>query len=236
MGHRRRRSSSSSSSSSLNIVGIQEAARLNVVLAVVDFATQVLLVVLGFVLVFSPAILLANIHWGVAPTWSHSSSRSRSRCSPTRGSRPSRTWPRRRATPSARPELDQARRGRRLRDLLHAAAGRALGDAGDAGRTASTDAARRAAADRGSRTTRCSASSRTSACTGRAQRGEDLRRHPRRDDPLHRHERRRDRRVADHLLDGELPAAPRGLPAAAPALQDAVALDPRSSPGSCRRS
>jgi basic amino acid/polyamine antiporter, APA family len=53
----------------LNIVGIQESARLNVVLAVVDFVTQVLLVGLGFVLVFSPAILHANIHWGVAPTW-----------------------------------------------------------------------------------------------------------------------------------------------------------------------
>ena len=55
-------------------------------------------------------------------------------------------------------------------------------------------------------------------------RDEDLRRRPRGDDPLHRHERRRDRRVADHLLDGELPAAARGLPPAAPAVQDAVAL------------
>ena len=55
---------------SLNIVGIQESARLNVVLAVVDFVTQVLLVGLGFVLVFNPAILQANIHWGAAPTWS----------------------------------------------------------------------------------------------------------------------------------------------------------------------
>ena len=54
----------------LNIVGIQESARLNVILAVVDFVTQVLLVGLGFVLVFSPEILRANIHWGVAPTWS----------------------------------------------------------------------------------------------------------------------------------------------------------------------
>ena len=53
---------------------------------------------------------------------------------------------------------------------------------------------------------------------------EDLRRRPRRDDPLHRHERRRDRRLADHVLDGELPAAAGGLPAPAPALQDAVAL------------
>ena len=53
----------------LNIVGVQEAARLSITLAVIDFATQVLLVALGFVLVFSPEILVDNIHWGVAPTW-----------------------------------------------------------------------------------------------------------------------------------------------------------------------
>src|SRR4249919_3779042 len=53
----------------LNIVGIKEAAGLNIFLAVVDFATQLLLVVIGFVLIFSPSILKANVHWGVAPTW-----------------------------------------------------------------------------------------------------------------------------------------------------------------------
>jgi APA family basic amino acid/polyamine antiporter len=55
----------------LNIVGIKEAATLNVFLAVVDFATQLLLVVLGFVLIFSPHLLSANVHWGTAPTWAH---------------------------------------------------------------------------------------------------------------------------------------------------------------------
>ncbi len=55
----------------LNIVGIQESARINVGLAAVDFATQVLLVILGFVLVLSPHRLSANVHFGVAPTWSH---------------------------------------------------------------------------------------------------------------------------------------------------------------------
>jgi basic amino acid/polyamine antiporter, APA family len=54
----------------LNIVGIQEAAKLNIGLAVIDFATQLLLVVLGFALIFSPHVLSANVHWGVAPTWS----------------------------------------------------------------------------------------------------------------------------------------------------------------------
>src|SRR5213596_2191634 len=53
----------------INIIGIQESTRVNVVLAVVDFATQVLLVLLGFVLVFSPNILVDNVHFGVAPTW-----------------------------------------------------------------------------------------------------------------------------------------------------------------------
>src|SRR4051794_26229637 len=55
----------------LNIVGIKEAAGLNVMLAVLDFATQLLLVGLGFFLVFSPHIISTNIHWGVAPTWSN---------------------------------------------------------------------------------------------------------------------------------------------------------------------
>jgi APA family basic amino acid/polyamine antiporter len=53
----------------LNMVGIQEAAGLNIFLAVVDFATQLLLVVLGFVLIFSPSILVDNVHFGTAPTW-----------------------------------------------------------------------------------------------------------------------------------------------------------------------
>jgi APA family basic amino acid/polyamine antiporter len=55
----------------LNIVGIREAARLNITLAFLDFATQLLLVLLGFFLIFNPSILADNIHWGTAPTWSN---------------------------------------------------------------------------------------------------------------------------------------------------------------------
>ena len=55
----------------LNVVGIREAAGLNVTLAVVDFATQLLLVLLGFYLILSPEILVDNVHWGSAPTWSN---------------------------------------------------------------------------------------------------------------------------------------------------------------------
>jgi APA family basic amino acid/polyamine antiporter len=54
----------------LNILGIQEAAALNIGLALIDFATQLLLVVLGFALIFSPHTITGNVHFGVAPTWS----------------------------------------------------------------------------------------------------------------------------------------------------------------------
>jgi len=54
----------------LNIVGIRESARLNIFLALIDFGTQVLLVLLGFALVFSASTLSSNVHWGIAPTWS----------------------------------------------------------------------------------------------------------------------------------------------------------------------
>jgi APA family basic amino acid/polyamine antiporter len=54
----------------LNVVGIQESARLNIFLALIDFATQLLLVLLGFALIFSPETLTSNVHWGTAPTWS----------------------------------------------------------------------------------------------------------------------------------------------------------------------
>ena len=107
----------------LNIVGIKEAARLNVVLAVIDFATQLLLVIIGFAIVFHPHVLTANVHWGVAPTWGELRARDpggddrlhrdRDRLEPRRGG----------ARPVAvDPRLDPPRRGRRLRDLLHAAA------------------------------------------------------------------------------------------------------------------
>ena len=53
----------------INVIGVREAAALNVVLAVTDFATQLLLVAAGVFLVFSPHILVENVHLGIAPTW-----------------------------------------------------------------------------------------------------------------------------------------------------------------------
>jgi APA family basic amino acid/polyamine antiporter len=53
----------------LNVKGTQESSRLNLVLAVADLATQVVLVVIGIFLVLSPDILVSNVHLGVAPSW-----------------------------------------------------------------------------------------------------------------------------------------------------------------------
>src|SRR3954471_3046499 len=55
----------------INIVGVKESTGVNVLLALIDFATQALLVVIGIVLVFSPQVLADNIHFGVAPTWTN---------------------------------------------------------------------------------------------------------------------------------------------------------------------
>ena len=53
----------------INVRGVKESTTLNVLLAVTDFLTQVLLVLVGFVLVFSPQTLIDNVQLGVAPTW-----------------------------------------------------------------------------------------------------------------------------------------------------------------------
>jgi basic amino acid/polyamine antiporter, APA family len=52
----------------LNVVGVKESAGLNVFLALADFLTQVLLVVIGMVLVFSPDTLTSNVDFGTYPT------------------------------------------------------------------------------------------------------------------------------------------------------------------------
>ncbi|HVT00101.1 MAG TPA: APC family permease [Solirubrobacterales bacterium] len=54
----------------LNIRGTEESSKLNLILAVADLATQVVLVGIGVVLVLSPHVLVDNVHLGVAPTWS----------------------------------------------------------------------------------------------------------------------------------------------------------------------
>src|SRR4249919_2017975 len=53
----------------LNIVGVKEAAGLNIFLALADLGTQALLVVIGLFVVFSPETLQSNVNLGVTPTW-----------------------------------------------------------------------------------------------------------------------------------------------------------------------
>jgi APA family basic amino acid/polyamine antiporter len=54
----------------VNVVGVKEAAGLNVVLAILDFLTQTALVIVGLVLVFSPEVLVDNVDFGTTPTLS----------------------------------------------------------------------------------------------------------------------------------------------------------------------
>src|ERR1700730_9007504 len=54
----------------LNIRGLGDSTRLNLILAVTDLCTQVLLVGLGLVLVFNPSLLVNQVHFGSVPTWS----------------------------------------------------------------------------------------------------------------------------------------------------------------------
>src|SRR5919199_841700 len=55
----------------VNVVGVKEAAGLNIFLAITDFITQVLLVVIGCVLVLSPDTLVHNVDFGRYPTLSN---------------------------------------------------------------------------------------------------------------------------------------------------------------------
>src|SRR3954453_22666674 len=53
----------------LNVKGTQESARVNLVLALADLATQVILVAIGLALVFSPNVLVEKVHLGTTPPW-----------------------------------------------------------------------------------------------------------------------------------------------------------------------
>ncbi len=52
----------------VNVFGAEEAASLNIVLAIADLVTQVLIVLLGIVLVLSPETLVENVDFGTSPT------------------------------------------------------------------------------------------------------------------------------------------------------------------------
>jgi len=53
----------------INVRGVKESAGVNIGLAITDFMTQLLMVLAGVFLVFSPEILVDNIQFGIAPEW-----------------------------------------------------------------------------------------------------------------------------------------------------------------------
>jgi APA family basic amino acid/polyamine antiporter len=53
----------------VNIIGIQESSFINLLLALLDLGTQLVLVVLGVLLLLNFGTLIRSIHFGVAPTW-----------------------------------------------------------------------------------------------------------------------------------------------------------------------
>jgi basic amino acid/polyamine antiporter, APA family len=53
----------------VNVIGSRESARLNIVLAIADLTTQIVLVAIGIALVFNPEVLTGNVELGVAPSW-----------------------------------------------------------------------------------------------------------------------------------------------------------------------
>ena len=54
----------------INVIGIREASRINIVLALMGYlATQLIVVTLALVLLLQPNILMEQIQWGIAPTW-----------------------------------------------------------------------------------------------------------------------------------------------------------------------
>ena len=170
VGHRRRGRSSSSSSSGSTSSGSRRRRRSTSGSRWSTSRRSCCSSSSGFVLIFSPHVLKANIHWGVAPTWSNFALAIPVAMIAYTGIETVSNLAEEARDPRRDdPGLDPARRDRRLRDLLHAAARRALGAAGVPGPETGDYVTRLGLrpARAGSRTTRCSGSSRTSACTAR---------------------------------------------------------------------
>ena len=52
----------------INITGIKESTRLNIILVIFDILTQLFIVIFGILLIINLPRLIQNVHWGVAPT------------------------------------------------------------------------------------------------------------------------------------------------------------------------
>lgn len=53
----------------LNVVGVQEATRVSVVFAVIDLATETLVVIVGFIFLLNIKLIISQIHLGTVPPW-----------------------------------------------------------------------------------------------------------------------------------------------------------------------
>ena len=53
----------------LNIRGLGESTKLNIVLALTDLMTQIALVVLGTLVILNPSLMISQVHLGVAPSY-----------------------------------------------------------------------------------------------------------------------------------------------------------------------
>ena len=193
---------------------------------IADLATQVVLVGIGVFLVLSPEMLVDNVHLGIAPTWSDFALGIAVGMIAYTGIETISNMAEEAKDVGAHDPAQRRPHGRRRARPLPADPGRrALGDAGHPGR-------RRQLHDRrwapSSPTTRSSASSRTSAWAHGLT--EVLRFYvgdPRRGDPADRHQRRPDRRLPAHLLDGPAPPAARAPAPGPPPLPHSLHRDPR---------
>jgi APA family basic amino acid/polyamine antiporter len=52
----------------LNVIGVNEATTFSVIFAVIDLATEILLVVVGSIFLVNIPVLINQVHWGTAPT------------------------------------------------------------------------------------------------------------------------------------------------------------------------
>lgn len=53
----------------LNVIGVQEATSVSVVFAIIDLATETVVVIVGFIFLLNIGLIFHQIHLGVAPSW-----------------------------------------------------------------------------------------------------------------------------------------------------------------------
>ena len=209
----------------LNIKGTQESSRLNLVLAIGDLCTQIVLVGIGVALVLSPDILVNNVHLGTAPTWGNfalgiavgmiaytgietiSNMAEEARDAP-------------RTIPRGVGLAVLAVMG--LYVLIPIVALSAMPVTQNAAGHYTTALGTKFAGD-----PVLGIVENLGLGDGPHPRPADLRRDPRGGDPGDRHQRGLDRGLAAHLLDGPAPPAPGGAAAGAPALPHPLRCDPR---------